>query len=52
MDRKKLMNVAETDEDKILISRIIDALSATEEKNIIRKRNGTEKKIIIRKNKK
>ena len=36
MDRKKLMNVAETDEDKILVSRIIDTLSATEEKNIIR----------------
>lgn len=36
MDRKKLLNMAENEEDKILISRVIDALSATEEKNIIR----------------
>ena len=36
MDRKKLLNLAETDEDKIVVSRIIDVISATEEKNIIR----------------
>lgn len=36
MDRKKLLNMAENDEDRILVSRVIDALSATEEKNIIR----------------
>lgn len=36
MDRKKLLNMAETDEEKILISRVMDALSATEEKNILR----------------
>ncbi len=36
MDRKKLLNMAENDEDKILISRIIDAFSVTSEKNIIR----------------
>ena len=36
MDRKKLLNMAENDDDKILISRIIDVLSATEDKNIIR----------------
>ena len=31
-----MLNVAETDEDKILVSRIVDVLVATEEKNIIR----------------
>lgn len=36
MDRKKLLNMAENDEDKILVSRIIDVASDTEEKNIIR----------------
>ena len=36
MDRKKLLSMAETDEDKVLISRIIDVFSATTEKNIIR----------------
>lgn len=36
MDRKKLLNMAESDEEKILLSRIIDILTATEEKNIIR----------------
>ncbi len=36
MDRKKLLNLGENDEDKILISRIIDAFSTTFEKNIIR----------------
>ena len=36
MDRKKLLNIAETDDEKILVSRIIDTVSATEEKNILR----------------
>ena len=36
MDRKKLLNMAETDEDKILVSRVIDAVTATMDKNIIR----------------
>ena len=36
MDRKKLLNIAENDEDKVLVSRIIDAFSVTTEKNIIR----------------
>jgi len=36
MDRKKLLNIAENDEDKILVSRIIDAFTATTDKNIIR----------------
>lgn len=36
MDRKKLLNMAENDDEKILVSRIIDVVSATEEKNIIR----------------
>lgn len=31
-----MMNMAETDDDKILVSRIIDVLSAVEEKNIVR----------------
>lgn len=31
-----MLNLAENDEDKILISRIMDALSAAEEKNILR----------------
>ena len=36
MDRKKLLNIAESDEEKILVSRIIDAFTATTDKNIIR----------------
>ncbi len=36
MDRKKLLNLAETNEDKILLSRVIDVVSATVEKNIVR----------------
>ena len=36
MDRKKLLNLAENDDDKILISRIIDAFSVTSYKNILR----------------
>lgn len=36
MDRKKLLNFAENDDDKITVSRIIDAFSSAEDKNIIR----------------
>lgn len=36
MDRKQLLKMAETDEDKLLVSRIIDAVTATKDKNIIR----------------
>lgn len=36
MDRKKLLAMAESEDDKILVSRVIDALTVCEEKNIIR----------------
>ena len=36
MDRKKLLNIAENDDEKILVSRIIDAFTVTTDKNIIR----------------
>ncbi len=36
MDRRRLLNLAENAEDKLIVSRVIDVASATEEKSIIR----------------